>query len=240
MTAVRKAPPANRLLAGLSVDDLALLQPHLIPIELGLRFKLETANRPIENVYFLEQGVASIVAQAQRGRIQAEVGIVGRDGCTGMCLLHGSDRSPNDTFMQVAGSGHAIEAERLVRLLQQSRGLERRLLLFGHVQSVQTAQSVLANARGSIEQRLARWLLMSHDRLRADRFRLTHEFLALLLGVRRPGVTIGLQRLEQQGLVETSRGEIALVDRPGLERTAGALYGVAEAEYERLFGPLSS
>ncbi len=239
MAAVRKSPYGNRLLAGLSIDDLALLQPHLTPIDLGLRFKLETANRPIENVYFLEQGVASIVAQAQRGRIQAEVGIVGRDGITGMCLLHGSDRSPNDTFMQVAGHGHAIEAEILTDLLLQSRSLERRLLLFGHVQSVQTAQSVLANARGSIEQRLARWLLMSHDRLRADRFKLTHEFLALLLGVRRPGVTIGLQRLEQQGLVQTSRGEIGVMDRPGLERVAGGFYGVAEAEYERLFGPLS-
>lgn len=237
---VKKPVFGNRLLAGLSTDDLSLLQPHLAPIDLGLRFRLETANRPVENVYFLEQGVASIVAQAQRGRIQAEVGIVGRDGCTGLCLLHGSDRSPNDTFMQVAGSGYVVEADRLAKLLQQSRSLERRLLLFAHVQLVQTGQGVLANARGSIEQRLARWLLMSHDRLRSDRFKLTHEFLALLLGVRRPGVTIGLQRLEQQELVRTSRGEITLIDRLGLERAAGALYGVAEAEYERLFGSQAS
>lgn len=240
MTAARQSAYGNRILAGLSPDDLTLLQPHLVPIELGLRFKLETANRPIDNVYFLEQGVASIVAQAQRGRIQAEVGIVGRDGCTGMCMLHGSDRSPNDTFMQVAGNGYSIDADRLPELLRQSRSLERRLLLFAHVQAVQTAQAVLANARGSIEQRLARWLLMSHDRLRVDRFKLTHEFLALLLGVRRPGVTIGLQRLEQQGLLQTSRGEISLLDRTGLERTAGGLYGVAEAEYERLFGAWSA
>ncbi|MFN3671077.1 MAG: Crp/Fnr family transcriptional regulator [Bosea sp. (in: a-proteobacteria)] len=237
MTAAGKSPYGNRVLAGLTADDLALLRPHLVPIELSMRFKLETANRAIDHLYFLEQGVASIVAQAQRGRIQAEVGMVGRDGFTGVSLLHGSDRSPNDTFMQVAGNGHAIEADKLPALLLQSRTLERRLLLFAHAQSVQAGQTVVANARGSIEQRLARWLLMTHDRLRVQRFKLTHEFLALLLGVRRPGVTIGLQRLEQQGLVQTSRGEIMLVDRPGLERTAGGLYGVAEAEYERLFGP---
>jgi CRP-like cAMP-binding protein len=118
----------------------------------------------------------------------------------------------------------------------QSRSLHQAFLLYGHAFIVQSAYTAAANGRNLIEERLARWILMAHDRIGTDDMALTHEFLAMMLGVRRPGVTITLKLLERAGLIVTGRGVISIIDRKGLEQISNGAYGEPEAEFKRLFG----
>ena len=137
--------------------------------------------------------------------------------------------------MQVEGSGQAIGADQLSGAMEQSVTMVRCFLRFAHVFAVQSSYTALANARGKIEERLARWLLMAQDRIGSDSLELTHEFLALMLGVRRAGVTTALQQLESKAVLQTARGAVTIADREGLEECANGLYGHPEAEFERLF-----
>lgn len=225
----------NRLLAALSADDLAFLEPNLEAVELELRKKLEIPNRPIKYVYFPEAGFASVVANGNGGR-QVEVGIIGREGMTGQMVVFGNSQSPHETFIQVAGSGQRIPADDLRAAMDASDTLRSMFLHYAQAFVVQTAHTALANGRGKLEERLARWLLMAHDRLDGDELPLIHEFLALMLAVRRPGVTVALQALEKDGLIDRKRGYIQVTDREGLEEAANGLYGVPEKEYQRLIG----
>jgi CRP-like cAMP-binding protein len=209
--------------------------PHLEAVDLPLRRQLETRNKPIEHVYFIEQGFASVVADGP-GQRSIEVGIIGREGMTGLAVLMGTDRTPHDTYMQSSGSGHRIAAERLRRAIEQSPALHTSMLRCAHAFNVQTAQTAVANGRHKIEERLARWLLMAQDRGDGDELRITHEFLGLMLAVRRPGVTIALNLLEARGLIQAKRGVILIVDRKGLVQSSNGAYGVPEAEFRRLFG----
>ncbi len=232
----KSRPPksiSNRFLANLSDSDLALLKPHLLPVVLKFRQRLETARKPILAAYFLDHGLASVIASGGSDR-QAEAIILGNEGFTGISLVLGVDRSPNETIMQTSGAGQSITAENLRNVSEQSSTLRYRLLNFAHVALMQVSQTALANAQGKIEERLSRWLLMAHDRVETDAILLTHEFLALMLGVRRAGVTIALQELEASALISTSRGVVNIRDRAGLEERANGFYGVAEKEYERL------
>jgi len=226
----------NRILSAMSNADLALLQPHLEKVPLKFRQRLQSSHRSIRNVFFPECGIASVVAVGGGERRQAEVAIIGREGMTGLPVVLGTDRSPCDIFMQVEGEGYCIAAQKLSEVLNQSISLLKYLLRYGHTCAVQANYTALANARGSVGERLARWLLMARDRLDSDEMILTHEFLALMLGVRRAGVTGALQAFETQGLVETARGSVTIKDREGLEECANGLYGSPEAEYGRLFG----
>jgi CRP-like cAMP-binding protein len=227
---------ANVILANLSSEDSALLAPHLEGIGLPLRKSLEIRHTPIEHIYFVEYGLASVVAKGAAGGRSIEVGIIGREGVTGMPVILGTDRSPHDTFMQVAGSGMRLPTEALRDAMARSKTLRDRLLLSTHVLSVQMAQTALANGRSKIEDRLARWILMAHDRLDGDELALTHEFLAVMLGVRRPGVTLSLQLLEKAGLISSKRGMVTVIDREGLEEACNGVYGAPEEEQRRLFG----
>lgn len=226
----------NRVLNAMSNADLALLEPHLEAVPLEFRQRLQSSNRSIRNLYFPESGLASVVAVGGGEDRQAEVAVVGREGMTGVPLVLGTDRSPCDIFIQVAGNGHCIAGPRLREAIGQSGSLLRLLLRYAHAFIIQANYTALANARGSIGERLARWLLMARDRLDSDEMSLTHEFLALMLGVRRAGVTEALHIFADKGLIETSRGSVTIIDRDGLEECANGLYGVPEAEYERLFG----
>lgn len=226
----------NRLLRGLSSEDLALLTPHLSLISLPVRKSLEAPHRPISHCYFIESGFASVVAKSARDR-HVETGLVGWEGMTGLAVVMGDDRSPHETYIQAAGSARRIGADHLRDALAASATLRTRLSRYAQAFLIQTAQTALANGTAKIEERLSRWLLMSHDRLRGDDVALTHEFMAVMLSVRRPGVTDALHHLEGRGLVRTDRGHINVIDREGLIETANGSYGVAEAEYERLLGP---
>lgn len=232
----KKTAHRNRVLNALSEEDLALLQPHLEVVRLKLRQRLEGANRKIRAVYFLESGIASVVAIGGGERRQAEVAIVGHEGMTGLPVVNGTGRSPCEVFVQVQGRGHCITADNLRSVMDESPTLLRVLLRYAHVFSLQTSYTALANARGSISERLARWLLMVRDRLDGNEMVLTHEFLALMLGVRRASVTQALQDFERKALVATARGVVTIADRDGLEEAAGGLYGIPEAEFERVFG----
>jgi CRP-like cAMP-binding protein len=212
----------NRILARLSKADFRLLEPHLEPVDLPLRKMLAVRNRRVEHVYFPESGFASVVAN---GDIAIEVGIIGREGMTGMSVALGNgDSVPHDTYMQLAGRGQRISAEQLRKAIAASVPLHHALLGYVHSFMVQTAQTALANGRSKIEERLARWLLMAHDRVDGNELPLTHEFLAVMLGVRRSGVTVALQELERKGLIAHRRSVISIVDRDGLEHSSNGTY----------------
>ena len=212
----------NRILSRLSADDKALLRPNLEPVELAMRQVLEVPNKPIKHGYFIEYGLASIVAS--NGHKQLEVGLIGCEGLTGLPIVLGSDRSPNETFMQVPGNGLRIAADKLREAIAQSRSLELALLGFAHEFMNQTGRTALSNGTATLEERLARWLLMANDRLKGNEVPLTHEFLSLMLGVRRAGVTVALHYLEQRALISLARKQIVITDRKGLKAAANGTY----------------
>jgi CRP-like cAMP-binding protein len=229
------SPQRNRLLAALSPDDLALLQPHLHSTPMELLKDMERPNRPIEAVYFMEAGIASVVA-IQSDETRVEVGLIGREGMSGIAVVLGGDQSPHSTYIQVAGEAQRTTINKLRKAMYASETLRGLLLKFAQAFMVQTAQTAIANARAHIDQRLARWILMAHDRTGDANLPLTHEFLALMLGVRRAGVTEALQSLKRKKLIDTGRNQIVLLNRKGIERAAGDSYGVPEKEYRRLIG----
>jgi CRP-like cAMP-binding protein len=235
MAAVSRFAKGNRLLQTLSADDRALLEPHFTSLGLPLRQHFEYPNKPFENVYFLNHGIASVVAEQPNGA-KAEIGIIGCEGMTGTAIVLGNERSANSTYVQAAGQGRQINANKLRDAMDRSRTLHKSLLKFVQVFMVQIAHTAIANARAKLPERLARWLLMAHDRVAGDRLALTHEFLSLMLAVRRAGVTEAVHELEHKGLIETARAEIVVLDRKGLQKVAGNFYGVPEAEYRRLLG----
>jgi CRP-like cAMP-binding protein len=216
-------------------DDLALMAAHLVRVDLPLRRQLEGRSKPIEHVYFPESGFASVVADSASER-GIEVGLIGREGMTGLAIVMGTDRTPHHTFMQHAGVGVRISVGDLQEVMKRREKIRSHFLLYGHAFVIQTTYTAMANGRSKIEERLARWLLMAQDRLDGDVVTLTHEFLSQMLGVRRAGVTLALNLLERAGLVRTSRGTIFIVDRRGLEKLSNGAYGKAEAEFNRLLG----
>jgi CRP-like cAMP-binding protein len=227
----------NILLEALSPDDLALLKPHLIRKKLHREQVLLTRGDPIEHVWFPEGGVASIVANsADHGR--TEVGIFGREGFAGTPLLLGSDTSPHEIFVQVDNHpALCIEAAPFLAAVDQSATLRTMLLRYVQTIIVQTAHSAVSNAHQRIEARLARWLLMCHDRNDSDEILLTHEFMAMMIAAERSGVTVSLHVLEGAGMIRATRGRVRILDRHKLEELAGEGYGQPEAEYRRLIGP---
>jgi CRP-like cAMP-binding protein len=196
---------------------------------------IATPDRISDYIYFLETGIGSVVVRAPDGK-SAEVGIFGREGFSPTVALQGADSAPFSIFMQVAGAGYRIQIAYIMAAV--SDRLEMRNLFLRYVQaaSIQTAYTAFSNAADQIEQRLARWLLMCHDRTDGDTIDLTHDFLAVMLAVRRQSVTTTLHVLEGKHLVLSQRGFVTIRDRIGLEALAGSSYGVPEREYRRLIG----
>lgn len=213
----------NCILSGLSRADFALLKPHLVPVDLPVFTQMEIGNRRIDAAYFMENGFASVVADGSGGR-GIEVGIIGREGMTGLAVVMGNAASPHDTYVQAAGTGQRISAAKLRRAIDQSVHLHRALLRYAHAFLVQTTQTALANGRRKNTERLARWLLMADDRIDGDELPLTHRFLSIMLGVQRPGVTVAVQALENEGLIRARRGIITIIDRQGLEKLCSGTY----------------
>ena len=233
-----QAYSTNLLLHAMADDDLTLLRPHLTRVALPRGLVVLAANQPVEHVYFPEDGICSIVSSmADSGR--TEVGIFGFEGVSATCLLLGTDRSPHESFMQVSGmSGQRIEADRFVNAIKQSETLRTLMLRYVQTVLVQSAQSTATNAHLRIEARLARWLLMAHDRTDGDEIALTHDFMGMMIAAERSTVTVTLHILEGAGMIRSKRGRVIIRDRDLLEDLAGDSYGVAEAEYRRLIGPL--
>src|SRR5918997_3520724 len=230
------APPQsslrNQLLATLPAEDFAALQPHLEPVQLELWQVLFEPNQPIAHVYFPESGYTSITTSTNGSKI--EVGLIGREGMVGVPIALGVRASPFEYFIQHAGDGLRMASHHLEEAIDERPSLHRVLLRYAQAINVQTSGTAFANAEHTVETRLARWLLMCHDRVDGDDIAITHEFLSIMLGVRRAGVTTATHILDGNGLIRAKRGVITLLDREKLEELADNAYGLPEAEYARL------
>jgi CRP-like cAMP-binding protein len=232
-----RSPPAvrNRLLAALPPENLAQLLPKLHPVSLPLRKALLAPQERIEAVYFIESGWASVVAQLNDGT-QAEIGLIGREGMVGLSLVGGVETAFAETYMQAGGEGLRMEASAFQRELDENSDLRRRLFRYSEAMHAQTAQTAACNGRHELEQRLARWLLMAHDRTDGDELLITQEFLSLMLCVYRPSVTVVAGILQRAGIIRYSKGNITMLDRDALEATACDCYRTVQDRFEYLLG----
>jgi CRP-like cAMP-binding protein len=233
----RTSPAAtqNRLLASLPSEDYARLSPHLVPVTLQYKRSLYQSNEPIEYIYFVETGVASLVNTMRNGDA-AEVGTIGNEGMVGLPVVLGDKRSPTAVYMQVAGTGIKIQADVFKEEMQRSVSLRRVMLHYAHAFFNQVAQSAACNTFHSLEQRCCRWLLMTQDRMHGNEFQLTHEFLAMMLGVRRTGVTLAAGALQRAGLIHYTRGHVTILNQRGLLKRSCECYGITKREFDRLLG----
>jgi CRP-like cAMP-binding protein len=237
VVASRKAaePPANRLLALLSPKDFQRLRPHLHRMPLEYRRSRYCAHRLIGFVYFIETGVGSLVNTMANGQA-SEVGTIGNEGVVGLPLVLGDDRAPTSVYIQVPGIGLRMKASLFKKELARSASMRTLMLHYAHAFFNQVAQSAACNQFHSIEQRCCRWMLMTHDRMQSDEFLLTQEFLAMMLGVQRTGVTVAAGALQRAGLIRYRRGNVTIIDRLGLIRRSCECYSVSKRELDRLLG----
>jgi CRP-like cAMP-binding protein len=222
----------NRLLLKLTEQDFAAIYPHMERVELKLKTELLQKGDIIDFVYFPEDSVVSFVAKTDNVS-GIEVGMAGFEGMSNMVIRKG-DRTSLTALVQVAGEAWRIGAEDFARLLHTQPSLNEMALRYKEVSSVQFAYTALAHGSFTIEERLARWLLMSHDRSRRETIPMVHEFLAMMLAVRRSGITTATHVLEGLGAIRATRGAMTIRDRDKLLDIAGESYGEPEAEYERL------
>jgi CRP-like cAMP-binding protein len=213
---------SNHILARLSRADLRLLEPHLEAVDLPVRKQLVGRNKRVEHVYFPDSGIVSVVANGEHA---IEIGMVGREGMTSVSVVLGSsEKAPHETYVQVAGNGQRLSVGHLLEAVEASSSLQKALLHYTNRFLTQTAETALANGRHKIEERLARWLLMADDRIDGHELPLTHEFLAVMIGTSRPGVTIALQELERRGWISHKRGVVTIIDRKELVGASSGAY----------------
>jgi CRP-like cAMP-binding protein len=229
MVQLQQSDVRNGLLRALSADDFAFVRDQLTPIELKVRERMIMANKAIDEVHFPESGYISLVWDHT-----VEIGLTGREGMVGISLALDCDRTPFDAVVQLSGQGFSLSATQLKQAMEARPSLHRVLLRYMQTLYVQVSSTAYVNAEYTLPMRLARWLLMCHDRVDGDEFSVTHDFLSLMLGVRRAGVTTTLHVLEGDGAIRAKRGHITVLNREHLERLAEDGYGVAEAEYARL------
>lgn len=222
----------NRLLSMLAPDDFDYLATKLERVPMSLKVIVIAARQPIHYVLFPESGIVSTVANTDEGRI--EIGITGREGFVGVPVALGVDSTPHTSLVQGEGEALRICVADLRTSLAARPTLFRPLGLYTHALMVQVAQTAYANVTFTIEARLARWVLMTQDRTDGVELVMTHEFLSVMLGVRRPGVTVATHALEAMGAILNRRGRIIVQDRDMLKDIAGDAYQLAEDEYERV------
>lgn len=235
MPALDQRNVRNLLLRALPADVFAYLAAEAEAVHLPIRHVLVESDQPNEHVCFIEEGLASMVATSAEDEA-VEVGHVGYEGMVGAHVVLKTDTTPNRTFLQVAGSGFLVSVSAFRRIVTEFPAVNDMFLNYVHCCDIQLSQSALANGRYSMHERLARWLLMCHDRLVGNDLPLTHEFLSLMLGVRRSGVTNELHVIEGIKAIRATRGNVRIIDRAKLEEIAAGSYGIPEREYERLIG----
>lgn len=226
----------NRLLEMLPRPEFEALKLHLREVVLEYRMPLYEAGEPITNVYFPVEGVASLVNTMADGSA-SEVGTIGNEGVVGIPIILGDTMAPTTVYMQVPGNGLVIRASALRKILEESQHTRRLMLHYVHAFFNQVAQSAACNHHHNLEQRCCRWLLMTHDRVQSDKFLLTQEFLAMMLGVRRTGVTEVASVLKKNGFIDYVRGHVTILDRAGLEACSCECYETSKREFDRLLGP---
>ena len=224
--------PENRLLSALpAVDDIEDAEV----VELKSREPLYEAGGPIEDVYFPLDAVVSIVADMGDGSV-VEVATIGREGMVGVGVVLRSTRSDHRAFVQLGGRALRLPTDRLLELIKSHHELDRLLHVYVQALMTQVARSAACNRVHSIDERTARWLLMTHDRVGSDRFDLTQEFLGQMLGVARPRVSTAAATLQRAGFIRYSRGRIEVLDRRRLEDASCECYRIITDEYQRLLG----
>ncbi len=230
----------NRLLAKLSHRSLDLILTKLEMVTLPRGAVMERANQTVSKVYFPIDCVGSLIVVGREGT-RIETGLVGREGMTGTGVADGDDRTLYELITQIDGEALAIKADDFAAVLVAIPELRVLSGRFARSLGIQVSYTALSNARFEVRQRLARWLVMVHDRVPGREFRLTHNYLAIMLGVRRPSVTEALHKLEGHKLIRSTRGNIEIRDRRGLVSAAGEACGTPEEEYERLMAlPLAT
>jgi len=235
MTYLDQSTVDNTLLKTLKAEHFARLAGEMERIDLPLRHTLVDSDVPTTHVCFLESGLASMVATSSDDEA-VEIGHIGREGASGMHVMLAVNTVPTRTFMQVEGTGIRISTRTFRHAVAENPEMRDFFLRYVHTTVLQLAHSALANARYSMHERLARWILMCHDRLDGNNLAVTHEFLALMLGVRRSGVTNELHVLEGLHAIRSTRGNVRVLDRQKLIEIASGCYGVPEREYEKLLG----
>jgi CRP-like cAMP-binding protein len=226
-------PYKNRILASLPKVEIGRLAPYLLPLTLEIGKTLLDPCEDVDYAYFLESGMASVVISMADGTT-VETGITGNEGMVGIPVLLGTKTMPTRTFIQIAGDGFRINAKRLSEEFEKPGTLRKQINRFLQIHLVQTAQTAACNRLHDIAPRLARWLLLCHDRMESDTFALTQEFLGQMLGTPRTTVTLAAIILQKAGVINYSRGKIHIKNRKGLEQISCECYKTIRDEFERL------
>ncbi len=225
--------PQNKLLRSLSPASFHRLQPHLELVELKPRRILHHARLPIEQVYFIESGLVSVVAPTDQENHAVLSWMIGPEGFTGIPVALGVFSSPHRRMVEAEGTAWAMGSEDLIQVMEAIPEFRQVLLRYIHSVLVQTAQVSACNARHPLTGRLARCLLMAHDRMKTPTIPVTHAAVARMLGVRRASITVALHELEETGAISAERAQIIILDRPLLESLTCHCYEVVKAEFLR-------
>jgi CRP-like cAMP-binding protein len=228
------APQDNHLLAHLPAEELELLRPHMEQVQLTHGDQIIIPHVPIKDIYFPLNCLLSMVTTMEDGST-IESGSIGREGMSGVPVLLDAAETTMPTFTQIPGTAIRIKASSVKEIYERGGGLKKIINRYIHTVIVVSSQSVACNRLHHIEARLARWLLMSSDGVGSDKVSLTHEYLAVMLGVRRAGVSEAAAKLQEKNLIRYNRGNVLIMDRESLEAGACECYHVVRAEYERLF-----
>jgi CRP-like cAMP-binding protein len=232
---VPDATVKNRLLAELPDDAFGRLRPRLHPVRLTVRNSLMRPNTEIDAVYFIEGGWVSLVQVLEDGS-QAEVGIVGREGMVGLPLITGVETAFVEAYVQADGAALCMDAGAFRRAMDEEPEFRRLLLRYMDLMVAQITQTAACNGRHGLEQRLARWLLMAHDRAEGNDLQITQEFLSMMLCVYRPTVSVAARSLQRAGIIRLGRGRITVLDREGLEDSACSCYEIVRRRAAQLMG----
>ncbi len=226
--------PVNKLLATLLPDDYQRIWPQLTIVPLTFKQILYKQGEVIQHVFFPSGGACSLTRVMRNGQI-AEIATIGNEGVIGASVFFGDDQSFSETIVQVAdGDGYRMPVDAFVTEMARRGAFYNRVIRYTQALMSQVMQTTVCNGLHSVEQRCCRWLLMTYDRVGTSDLRLTHEFLSIMLGVRRPTVTLVMGDLQKAGLVENRRGMIHVVDRPGLEKTSCECYEAVKVNFARL------
>ena len=226
-------PGLNLLLSALEPDDLALISSRLETVSFEQGAVLYRPGEQIHLVYFPRNCVVSVVNRMENGG-GVEVGTVGREGMVGLAAFLGNGNLPNETLVQVAGDADVLPAELLLEVTEAHPSFRHRLNKYVLAFLAQVSQTASCNRAHTIEQRSARWLLMTADRVGSNDFKLTHQFLSFMLGVRRAGVTVALGGLQKAGLISYRRGAVRILDRARLQRTSCECYEIISKHYDQM------
>jgi len=213
------------------------IRKSLQAVDMEINQTIHEPGQAVEHVYFPTSGFISLLARDGPAATSVEIGMIGREGMFSASAMLGDERPSYAAMVQLAGKALRMRAASMRREAQANAALQGMLLRYGQVNLITVAQNSACNRLHLLEQRFARWLLTAHDRADGDTFAMTHEFLAMMLGVRRPGVTIAAQALQADGLISYTHGAINVIDRKGLEARACYCYEFVQNEFARLMRP---